>query len=52
MKLTFDAAPARIPVEAGWELSCPWHGLPLSVVLAQLATGHDAIPVEPQVLGR
>jgi len=26
MKLTFDAAPARIPVEAGWELSCPWHG--------------------------
>jgi hypothetical protein len=20
------SAPARIAVEAGWELSCPWHG--------------------------
>jgi hypothetical protein len=21
-----DRAPAQIAIEAGWELSCPWHG--------------------------
>jgi predicted RNA-binding Zn-ribbon protein involved in translation (DUF1610 family) len=26
MKVRSGAAPARIAVEAGWELSCPWHG--------------------------
>jgi hypothetical protein len=23
---TLGPAPARIDVEAGWELNCPWHG--------------------------
>jgi hypothetical protein len=23
---TLGPAPARIAIEAGWELSCPWHG--------------------------
>jgi hypothetical protein len=26
MQLRSDAAPARIAVEAGWEVGCPWHG--------------------------